>query len=55
MQEKIKILAINPGSTSTKFSVLELNLQAKNNKDEIVSVFQKMLNIVWKKHKSLNV
>ncbi|HQB19396.1 MAG: butyrate kinase [Bacteroidales bacterium] len=41
MQEKIKILAINPGSTSTKFSVLELNLQAKNNKDEIVSVFSK--------------
>ncbi|NLJ81504.1 MAG: butyrate kinase [Bacteroidales bacterium] len=39
MQDKIKILAINPGSTSTKVAVLELNICAKKNEKEIVSVF----------------
>ncbi len=41
MQEKIKILAINPGSTSTKVSVLELDIKAVSNKEEIVSIFSK--------------
>lgn len=39
MQDKIKILAINPGSTSTKVAVLELNIHAKKDEKEIVSIF----------------
>lgn len=41
MQDKVKILAINPGSTSTKVAVLQLDIQADNAKDEIMSVFSK--------------
>jgi len=35
----VKILAINPGSTSTKIAVMELNLVDTNEKDSIKSVF----------------
>lgn len=41
MQEKVKILAINPGSTSTKVAVFELDIHAKDNKKEIISLFSK--------------
>jgi butyrate kinase len=41
MQEKIKILAINPGSTSTKIGVFELDTKAQDNQKEIVSIFSK--------------
>jgi len=48
MQEnKVKILAINPGSTSTKIAVMELNTVAFDEKDSIKSEFS--INI---KHKS---
>ncbi len=36
---KVKILAINPGSTSTKVAVMELNLDASDEKDTIKPVF----------------
>ena len=40
MQEnKVKLLAINPGSTSTKIAVMELNLTASDEKENIKSVF----------------
>ncbi|MFA6868426.1 MAG: butyrate kinase [Bacteroidales bacterium] len=41
MQEKIKILAINPGSTSTKIAVIELDTQAQDSSKEIIPVFSK--------------
>jgi butyrate kinase len=38
-EEKVKILVINPGSTSTKIAVMELNIAADEEKDGIKKVF----------------
>ena len=39
VEEKIKILVINPGSTSTKIAVMELNTAASEEKEGIKKVF----------------
>jgi butyrate kinase len=36
---KVKVLAVNPGSTSTKIAVKEINLDAVEEKDTITSIF----------------
>lgn len=41
MTEKIKVLAINPGSTSTKVAVFELDVNAADNNKEIIPLFSK--------------
>ncbi|MDR1878335.1 MAG: butyrate kinase [Bacteroidales bacterium] len=38
-KEKVNVLTINPGSTSTKVAVLKLDLATSNEKDTITSVF----------------
>jgi butyrate kinase len=38
-REKVKVLAINPGSTSTKVAVMEINMNTSDEKEIIKSIF----------------